>query len=79
MLGDWSDRLAKLDEACVKLGLAERRVRVEEAEVALLARAVDVMLAQAIPAEFHARARAVLAQELRRLDEPAGLPGGKVA
>jgi hypothetical protein len=75
MLGDWSDRLAKIDEICVKLGMAERRVRVEEAQAVLLAGAVDVMLASVVPAELHDRARQVLGTELRRLDS-AGIKEG---
>lgn len=68
MLADWSSRLAKIDEACVRLGLEARRVRATEAELVLFARAFDVALARSVPAEFHAAARAVLAGELRRLD-----------
>lgn len=75
MLGDWSDRLAKVDEACVRLGLAERRVRAEEGFLGLLAAALDVALARVVPVELHGEFRQVWAGELRRLDVlelPAG-------
>lgn len=79
MLGEWCDRLAKVDEACTKLGLADRRVRAEEAELVLLAGAVDLMLARVVPPEYHERCRTVLAGELRRLDERPAPPAGEVA
>lgn len=68
MYCDERDRLAKLDEVCVKLGLEQRRVRLEEAEAALFAQAVNVMLAAVVPTELHGRAWDVLSAELRRLD-----------
>lgn len=74
---DALERVQKLRTELVRLGLDERRVRAEEAEVALLARAVDVMLARVVPAELHERCRGVLAAELRRLDEQPALPAGQ--
>ena len=68
MLDTWSEKLAKIDEACVRLGLEDRRVRLAEAEVEVFARAVDAMLAEVVPAELHGQARAVLASRLRAVE-----------
>jgi len=44
MYNDERDRLAKLDEACVKLGLEERRTVVGEVQAAVLARAMTALI-----------------------------------
>jgi hypothetical protein len=62
------ERAQKAHADIVRLNIDDRLVRVQEAHMVMLAAAVGVMLARAIPAEFHERARDVLEAELRRLD-----------
>jgi hypothetical protein len=58
------DRLAKLAEACAKLGLDERRVKLAEAQVARLFEAVK-RAAHILPSEHAAGFTQALAAELR--------------
>lgn len=53
MLGEWSDRLAKVDEVCVRLGLEERRVRVSESVADAVLVIAERALTAAVPPEFH--------------------------
>ncbi len=64
MLNDERDRLAKLDEICVKLGFDERRLRVAEAEIGMLFDAVT-RAAQVLPAELRDTFRRALADAIR--------------
>jgi len=58
------DRLAKLAEACAKLGLDERRVRLAEGQAKELFDSVTRALS-VIPAEFRTSFREALANDLR--------------
>ncbi|HLH46771.1 MAG TPA: hypothetical protein VKV25_06390 [Acidimicrobiales bacterium] len=66
MYDDERDRLAALAQACVKLGLDERRVRLAEAQVERLTGAVTKAVASAgLSREQAAAFRRSLAEELR--------------
>lgn len=67
MYNDERDRLAKLDEICVKLGLEARRVRVEEATVTLVAGVMDAVLVKVLPADLAGLVRGEMAEELLKL------------
>ena len=60
------DRLAKLAEACAKLGLDERRIRLAESQVAkIVAAAMDAMKDIALSAEQTSRFKQAYATRLR--------------
>jgi len=67
--------LLKASETAIKLGLAERVVRVEERRAELVARVLLATLAELnLPAEYSARAPLILRQQLLALDtESVGL------
>lgn len=60
------DRLARLSEACIKLGLDERRVNLAENHVERLFKAVTGALAT-LPPELAGTFRTALAGELRKM------------
>lgn len=66
MYNDERDRLAKLAEACFKLGLDERRVRLAEAQVERFLTAVTAAVTDAgLGADQAARFKQALAERLR--------------
>lgn len=66
MYDDERDRLAKLSEACVKLGLDERRVQLAETQIDRLYQAVNAAL-RSLPADQADTFRQALAGQLRQL------------
>lgn len=69
MYNEERDRLAKLDEICVKLGLEARKVQVEEATATLFASVIDKVLVKALPADLAALVRAQMSEALLALAE----------
>lgn len=67
MYNEERDRLAKLDEVCVKLGLDARRLRLVEEQARLVGEAQRRALSRTVPAELLPVVLAALAAELRGL------------
>jgi hypothetical protein len=67
----WYDRYTKLLETQVRLGISERRVRIEEAQVLMMAAAIRNILKRLdLTPEQKVRATQVVPEELRAIEAP---------
>lgn len=63
------DRLARICESAIKLGLSERMVRLEERKAEMIARVLVATLEELdLPAEYAARAPGILRRQLLAID-----------
>lgn len=79
MLAEWSDRLAKIDEACIKLGLRERMVAVAESQAREVWEAVDRGLRDGLAAQpgLYGPVREAIGRAVRHM--MAELPAGEMS
>lgn len=67
----WFDRYSKLLEVQVRLGISERRVRIEEAQVMLMAEAIrNILRRLKLSPEQRHLAGSVVPEELRAIEAP---------
>ena len=67
----WYDRYTKLLETQVRLGISERRVRIEEAQVLMMAQAIRNILKRLnLTADQQVIAGRVVAEEIRAIEAP---------
>ena len=70
LLGQYQDRLARMLTTLGQLGLDERRVKITEAQAAVLVQVLDRLFAfLALPADRDAAARAEVSRLIREIDK----------